>query len=470
MEKANLLILNFDHSKGFSCTLKEILDSSSHFNTLFKEESMEIYGDPLYDDKLQSTITHYKPDVIFFVLSSNYLGQANALLQFMNEKISPLPIIVIIGSIKPDEMISLIKGGVADFITPPLKAIDIIPRIWRLINHKHQSMNLTQTLKVDLGLKQLIGESPVFLEEVEKIPILAKCDAGVLITGETGTGKELFARSIHYLSQRASHPFIAVNCGAIPSELIENEMFGHVRGAFTNAFSSHSGLIHEAGNGTLFLDEIDCLPFPVQVKLLRFLQDKVYRQLGSTKMHQANLRIIAASNLDLEKAVRDGKFRRDLFYRLNIIPIQLPPLRKRKEDIIILSRHFLKKYSSESNKQVKEFTHEALQKLLLYEWPGNVRELENIIERVIVFSKHNVIESSDIILSCSDSNVEVESFQTAKTKIIAEFEENYLKSLLLAHKGNITKAARTAQKNRRAFFELVRKHKIDVERLKSSHL
>ncbi len=336
--------------------------------------------------------------------------------------------------------------------------------------NKSRDNALVHELKERIGLKQLVGKSPVFLAEIEKIPSIAKCSANVLISGETGTGKEMCARAIHYLSPRNDKPFVPVNCGAIPVELVENELFGHVRGAFTGADSSQTGLINEANDGTLFLDEIDCLSPPAQVKLLRFLQAKEYRQLGSTKMHQADVRVIAATNINIEEAVKKEKLRQDLYYRLNIIPFMLPPLRERKEDIPLLADHFLDKYTTEFNKQIAAFTPDAMQKLMSYEWPGNVRELENIIERAVVFSKQTVIQSIDIALPCSEITEPDKSFQKAKSEAVAQFEKNYIWNILFAHQGNITKAAKAAQKNRRAFWELIRKHKIEVQDFKSGSL
>ncbi len=327
---------------------------------------------------------------------------------------------------------------------------------------------LISKLKEELGLKQLVGDSPVFLKEIKKIPVMAKCDASVLISGETGTGKELCARAIHYLSPRSSKPFIPISCGAIPTELVENELFGHIRGAFTGADSLQPGLIHEADGGTLFLDEIDCLPFQVQVKLLRFLQEKEYRMLGSTKICRVDVRIIASTNINLEESVKQGRFRQDLFYRINIIPLLMPPLRDRKTDVPVLARHFLSKYALEFNKRVNDFTSEALQKLIVYDWPGNIRELENVIERAVVFSKQMVIESDDVVLPRSEAVASAESFKSAKAKTIAQFEKDYIQGLLLANQGNITQAAKAAEKNRRAFWELMRKHKIDVQNYKPS--
>ena len=398
------------------------------------------------------------------------LKQLNGLLQsFIGELSSKPPIIAVVENFQFDDVVELLKLGITDFLTPPLKAIDIIPRLCHLREQKSQKEKLTQILKERIGLKQLVGKSPAFLAEIAKIPMIAKCDAGVLISGETGTGKELCARAIHYLSPRANKPFIPVNCGAIPMELVENELFGHVQGAFTGASKSFSGLIWEANGGTLFLDEISCLPLQAQVKLLRFLQDKVYRQLGSSQIRQADVRIIAASNIDPEKAVSEGKFRKDLFYRLNIIPIMLPPLRKRKTDIPILAKHFLAKYTLEFNKPINDFTTEALQKLIMYEWPGNIRELENVVERAVIFSEQSVIQSANIVLPRSETTAYQESFKVAKAKTISQFEKDYIKGLLLANQGNITKAAKAAQKNRRAFWALIQKYKIDVQSFKIVH-
>jgi len=327
---------------------------------------------------------------------------------------------------------------------------------------------MVSLLKETMGLEQIVGKDLAFLKEINKIPLVANCDAGVLILGETGTGKELCARAIHYLGPRSGKPFVPINCGAIPTELVENELFGHVKGAFTGACKSYPGLIYETDGGTLFLDEIDCLPLQAQVKLLRFLQDKEYRQLGSTNVNQADVRVIAASNLNLEKGISEGKFRQDLFYRLNIIPLALPPLRDRKGDIIPLAKHFLGKYASELKKPIKEITLEALQKLLAYDWPGNVRELENVVQRAVIFSHHAVIQGGHITLPHANRSPLEETFQAQKARVIAEFEKNYIQNLLRVHQGNISQAARFAQKNRRAFWELMRKHEIYVPDFRSN--
>lgn len=325
-----------------------------------------------------------------------------------------------------------------------------------------------ENVKKEVGPKRLIGKSAIFTGQVEKIFQIAKYNIRVLIVGETGTGKEIFARTIHDLSPRADKPFVPVNCGAIPLELAENELFGHKPGAFTGAAKIKKGLIEEAQGGTLFLDEIDSLPLLVQVKLLRFLQEKTYRPLGSTIEHQADVRIIAATNANVEEAVQQGKLRRDLYYRLNVVTIHLPSLRERKEDIPLLARYFLRKFAMEIGKEIKGFSENAIRKLVAYEWPGNIRELEHVIERTVVFCEKEMIKSQDVVLPSFEDEEELlaGSFNEAKRRFVTEFEKRYVTKLLLAYEGNISRAARAAGKNRRAFFELIWKHKIDVKKMK----
>jgi DNA-binding NtrC family response regulator len=374
-------------------------------------------------------------------------------------------VIAVLEGFSLEQTVELLKIGVAEFIIPPLKEVDVLSRMWRLLEEKQAGKPLIPALKERVG-RQLIGKGPSFLAETDKIPLIAGCDLSVLISGETGTGKELFARAIHYLSSRANKPFVPISCGAIPLDLVENELFGHVRGAFTGAGFSQSGLIHEAQGGTLFLDDIDCLPLLAQAKFLRSLEEKEYRQLGSAKVQIADVRVIAATNIQLEKAVNEGRFRQDLYHRLNVIHLMLPTLRERREDIPLLARHFLIKHSPELHREVKDFSPETLQELMMYQWPGNVRELEHIIERAVVFSKQKLIQSADIALPCHENPLYRGSFRSTKFKVISEFEKGYIESLLCVHQGNVTEAARTAQKNRRAFWELVRKYNIDVVKYK----
>ena len=409
-----------------------------------------------------------QPRVIFLILANNPIEEGNEALQHLAQK-GNAPVIAVVEECEPELVFQLLKLGASDFVAIPLKASELLPRVWKLAEQPFDSDSATRTLKAEAGLQRLIGESAAFVNEVKKIPSVARCDVNVLIAGETGTGKELYARAIHYCGSRAGGPFIAVNCGAIPNDLVENELFGHERGAFTSALALQKGLIEEANGGTLFLDEIDCLPIFSQVKLLRFLQEKEYRPLGSSKMRRANVRVVAASNLNLEEAVGNGKLRQDLFYRLNIISLTLPALRERGEDIPILARHFLEKYSREFEKRIPELSPDALRMLMVYPWPGNVRELEHVIERAMVMCETDVIADTDLVISANQQG-RVESLQEAKAKEIARFEKNYIQGLLSACRGNITRAAQVARKNRRAFFQLIQKHHIDVARFRSDPL
>ena len=466
MKEANIYLIDLNPSTNVGCTLRDIIKSCTKSNAYVQYKSSGDGKSVPCGRELTISIADCQLDLIIFVLSPYDLKQARELIQAVREKFAVLPILIIADNYKPDEMFSLLNFGATDFITPPLDNMKVLPRLWRLLEHKREQNTMTYRLKEKLGLKQLIGESLPFLDEIKKIPTVAKCDANVLIAGETGTGKDLCARAIHYLSPRASKPFIPFNCGAIPTDLMENELFGHVQGAFTGASTVQPGLIGAADSGTLFLDDIDCLPAASQAKLLRFLQEKEYRQLGSAKTVHADVRVIAATNSDLEAAVDEGKLRQDLYYRLNVIPITLPALRNRREDIPFLAGHFLNKFVSEFDKQLTGFAPDAMQNLMFYDWPGNVRELEHVVERAVLFSESTIIQESDISLPQPKSSACKASFKEAKAISVNQFEKNYLKSILLAYKGNITKSAEAAQKNRRAFWQLIRKHQIDVQAFK----
>jgi DNA-binding NtrC family response regulator len=466
MKAPNIFLIDLNPATHVGCTLREIIESCSKLNACLQYESSGDRQLDTCDGDLTNAIASCQPDLIILVLSACNFKQAQALIPSVRKKYPGLPIVVTAEKCRPDDFYSLLKLGATDFITPPLQNRDILPRLWRLLAHQRKQDTLTYRLKEKLGLKQLIGESLPFLDEIKKIPTVAKCDANVLILGETGTGKDLCARAIHYLSPRAAKPYVPFTCGAVPTELMENELFGHVQGAFTGASTAQSGLIGTADSGTLFLDDIDCLPPVSQAKLLRFLQEKEYRQLGSAKLCQADVRVIAATNTDLESAVDEGKFRQDLYYRLNIIPLMLPALRDRAEDIPLLARHFLSKYANDHEKHLTGFESDAMKTLMLYDWPGNVRELEHVVERAVLFSEHSLIRQIDICLPRKKAATCNMSFKDAKAEVVNKFEKSYIEKLLFSYQGNITRAAQAAQKNRRAFWQLIRKHKIDVQSFK----
>jgi two-component system response regulator GlrR len=261
---------------------------------------------------------------------------------------------------------------------------------------------------------------------------------------------------------------VPVNCGAIPFELIEAELFGHAKGAYTTAHAAREGLIAAAEGGTLFLDEIGSLPLSAQGKLLRFLQEREYRAVGTNTLRHANVRVIAASNQDLGGLVAKGHFRQDLYFRLNVLTLTLPPLRERREDIPILALHFIKRYATEFGRPVQGITPIALKRLLAHDWPGNIRELSHAMERAVLLGNGPYVTPADIELGVEDSAPADESFQTAKARVVEQFERSYLEHILIACDGNITHAAIAAKKNRRALWELIRKHHIEPKRFRGA--
>lgn len=359
-----------------------------------------------------------------------------------------------------------------DFFFEPLNVQSVRLRVNRLLHHlvddQDQIAPIKQHLISYFGMNQFVGQAPNFVETIKQIPRIANCNASVLLMGDTGTGKEMCARAIHYLSPRAHLPFIAVNCGSIPTELFENEMFGHDPGAYTDARESRRGLVAEAEGGTLFLDEVNSLELASQAKLLRFLQDQQYRPLGATKYRQANVRVLAASNKDLLDKSPANRFRQDLYYRLKVVLLTLPSLRERLEDIMPLAFHFLTTASREYGRHVTRFSHNATLRLNSYDWPGNIRELENVVRQAVVFAEGTLIRANNLQISSGNQDItpEVvrhsrshkEPFKVAKAQVIESFERSYLKNLLNECGGNISKAARGAQKDRRAFFALLKKY------------
>ncbi len=324
----------------------------------------------------------------------------------------------------------------------------------------------------ELASLNLIGQSPTFLNTLELIKVLSQCEAPVLIEGETGTGKEMAARAIHYLGLRRDYPFIPVNCGALSDTLLENELFGHERGAYTDAKEAQVGLVTQAYQGSLFLDEVEALSLKGQVTLLRFLQTQEYRPLGSRSLKQADVRIIAASNEDLAILVKQGDFRQDLWFRLNVMPLFLPPLRERPGDIEQLAGHFLYQYSLKYRQSPKAFHPGTLAWMRNYFWPGNVRELENFVHRALLLSKETLVSLPAKMLSSLErrNKGQIESsgdwagaveFNQAKAQAIACFEKQYLQWLIAECQGNISLAAKRAGKERRALGKLLKKHHID---------
>jgi two-component system response regulator GlrR len=457
-ERTNVLAICLSGTHALACALQATLQPAQ--NVEFVQLTLPHGDSHKYATLVRDFLARYQSSILLLCVSNERAASWEIVFETVRKSRHDLPIIVILETAERDQLPRLLDMGAADFCLAPLRLEELLPRVLRWSSSISPTKVLVRQLENELGLQQLLGESRAFLEAMNKLPKLARCDASLFITGETGTGKEMCARTIHHLGPRANQPFVPVNCGAIPSELVENELFGHDAGAFTGACSTVRGLVHDAEEGTLFLDEIDSLPLHTQVKLLRFLQDQEYRPLGARKTFQADVRIIAASNANVEEVVRSGKFRADLFFRLNVLPLKLPPLRERPEDIPLLARHFVAKYAQASLSVLKVLSRTALEKLFAYDWPGNVRELENIIERALFLSEHPMITAQDISLPETKLLPGEASFKVLKARAIADFETSYVRQLLAASDGNISKAARTAKKNRRAFWQLMRKHDI----------
>jgi transcriptional regulator with PAS, ATPase and Fis domain len=330
---------------------------------------------------------------------------------------------------------------------------------------------LIRDLRETQALAKLIGEASPFKKALSRVPAAARSDHTVLIGGETGTGKELVARAIHYSSARAMFPFVGVNCGGLPDTLLEDELFGHERGAFTGAWQRRSGLIAQAEKGTLLLDEVEALSDRGQVVLLRVLQDQMFRPLGASQERQAQVRFLAATNVPLEPRVKAGTFRSDLYYRISVFSIDLPPLRARREDILALAAHFLRKHTPPDRSGLT-LSAAANAALLTFDWPGNVRELENAIVRGIGNCQAEAIEVDDLVLPNSvpgglgpaPDDRTLRPFKALKKLAVEAFEKEYLVRLMSEHRGNVTRAAHGAEKDRRELGRLLKKYSIDPKR------
>jgi DNA-binding NtrC family response regulator len=404
------------------------------------------------------------PDIVFIRVTKQPEGEQ--LIEACRARWSNALIVLIVCR-PPDaaftDLQSLVQSA-DDFLYCSASGRELLLRSVRLLElGRAKTVTPSQQAESGLNALPLVGRSPVFLEVVRKAANMARADAAVLISGETGSGKELIARAIHYQGARRAQPFIPVNCGALPDHLFENEIFGHVKGAFTDASSAEKGLIAEAEGGTLFLDEIDALSAAAQVKLLRFLQNGEYRPLGSSRSIIADVRVIAATNSDLRAKVELKQFREDLFYRLNILSVSVPALRQRGEDVIGLAEHFVDFYATRQGADRPRLSPAALRKLASYSWPGNVRELAGVIQRAVLLNTSGILHAADIELPEGRSKdlLRRESLGQAKSFVVGEFERRYVADLLAEHQGNITQAAKAAGKDRRTLQRLVRKYALN---------
>ncbi len=389
------------------------------------------------------------------------------------KKISPhSKIIVITGNTERENALKAIAEGAFDFCEKPvdLKVLTVIvDRAFRVYDLEEENRKLHLRVRSSHGLANMLGTSPSMQQLFSTIRKISPSDYPVLIEGESGTGKEMIAKAIHSLSNRKKEPFIIINCGAIPENLLESELFGYEKGAFTGASTRKIGKLERANKGSAFLDEVGELPLSLQVKLLRFLQEGTIERLGGDKQIQLDVRIIAATNTRLKEAVKKGRFREDLYFRLNVLPLSVPPLRERGEDILLLARHFLDIFSYESKKGNMRFTPGALKAMLDYPWPGNVRELENVIKRAVVITEGKLIgpehlsfmkEASLEILMASTPDTITPDIPLTLKQARSMAEREALKRALMLTKNNISQAAKILDVSRPTIHDLIKKHKI----------
>lgn len=372
-----------------------------------------------------------------------------------------LPVIMLSGQAKIPDAVKATHLGSSAFLTKPINKEELFEQVKRALRlSPNQVAGVNRSAQGD----DIIYQSKVMAEIIDLAELVGDSNVTVFISGATGTGKEVIARAIHNFSSRREQPFIAVNCGAVPEQLLESELFGHEKGAFTGASSRHDGLFQAANNGTLFLDEIGDMPLSLQVKLLRVLQDFEVRPVGSTKSHPVDVRIISATHQDLDAAVKEGEFREDLYYRLKVVPIEMPSLAERREDIPLLASYFLKKRAEQNKGKVKHFAPDGMDYLISGSWQGNIRQLINVVELCVTLSKTETIPLSLVKRALQDQPAPLQSLKDAKH----DFERNYLISVLRVSQGHVANAARIAGRNRTEFYKLLNQHNIDAVNFRSN--
>ena len=376
-------------------------------------------------------------------------------------RMSPgLPVIILTAHGSIESAVEAMKKGAFTYLTKPFDARELVLSIERALENRRlttEVSRLKELVRERYDFENIVARSGEMQKVLESVTRIARTDSTVFIHGESGTGKELIARAIHVTGARKEGPFVAINCAAIPETLLESELFGHEKGAFTGAVRNSKGLFVQAHEGTIFLDEIGDMTLATQAKFLRVLQERQFFPVGGERPVSVDVRVIVATNKVLENEVAEGRFREDLYYRIRVIPIELPPLRERKDDIPVLAEHFLKKFGGSMKKTITGLTPRALQKLMLHDWPGNVRELENTIEYAVAMA-HQEIITDDLVLPAKDGSTDgqIKPLKEARD----DFEKDYLIQLLEVTRGNVTKAAELAGKYRADFYNLLKKYVI----------
>jgi two-component system response regulator GlrR len=384
-----------------------------------------------------------------------------ALFEALRAEYPSVPVIILTAHGTIPDAVAAVQRGVFGYLTKPFDPKALLAEVERAL-----AVAGGEDAPGDAGdewRRDIITRNPVMEDVLARARLVAASDASVLIQGESGTGKELIARAIHKASPRREAAFVAINCGAIPEPLLESELFGHVKGAFTGAVRDNKGLFQTANRGTLFLDEIGDMPVALQVKLLRVLQERKVRPVGSTEAHEVDVRVISATHRNLEAEMAAGNFREDLYYRLNVVALSLPSLAERREDIPLLANHFLAQLAGKYRKTVNAFAPEALELMVAAPWPGNVRQLYNVVEQSVALATTPIIPVSLAQQAIQNQQAEFASFEEARRR----FEREYLTQLLKITEGNVTQAARLAKRNRTEFYKLLGRHQLDPKLFKS---
>jgi len=420
-------------------------------------------------------LSRHQPDLVITDLMMPG-GSGMEILERVHQYDAHLPVIMVTAHGSIDNAVLAMKNHATDYLTKPFAVEELLGRIQEAVSRRllERGAHAPSPDKKHKNpwLRKIIGASPALQAAVNLACQVARTDANVLIVGESGTGKELFARLIHHVSRRHQEVFVPVDCVSLPHNLLESEMFGHHKGAFTGASVDKMGLFQFAHRGTLFLDEIGELPLALQAKFLRVLQERRFRPIGGCHEIDVDVRVVAATNSDLEQAVREKTFRCDLFYRLNVVTLRIPPLRERREDILLLVQHFLKQFTRTVDLPVKSFTPEALECLSHYSWPGNVRQLQNVVERSIALALGERIGVEDLpeelrsLGSNGASSAPAKPLFSEKFQLIGDFERDYLIKLLLENHCNVSQAAQTAGCHRRTLYRMVKRHQLDLDAIR----
>jgi two-component system response regulator AtoC len=432
-------------------------------------------GRAAIDEALSATVTGRGFDVV--LLDDHLPSVADGdMIRELGARGVDARVVVMSDGDPPKMAAETMRLGAFDFVAKPLVRDDLRARVERALRDRRMTGRPETGARRPRKSDVLIGTGAWIKQLYERIGMVAATDIAVTITGPSGTGKELVARTIHNLSPRYEHPFVVVSCAALPANLLEDELFGHVKGAFTDATRDRDGLIAQADGGTLFLDEIGEMPVQLQAKLLRVLQFHEYRRIGDDQDRQVDMRVITATHRDLVQMVEAGEFRQDLLYRINVFPLRLPPLRERKEDVPLLAQHFLLLHRARADKRIEGFTPGAIVRLSAEDWPGNVRQLENKIQEALVVAEGPLITAEDLDVHAAHGS-ETPSppwialdlgrpFQDLKHEVIDRFERDYLQALLTAHTGNLAAAARQAGMDRKNLWALAKKHGLELGRFR----